>query len=156
MRREGIVWQCLPVGEQANSQVWLEEGDFLEQSLRIRGAGGDHDQRSADLIGRVGWARCRAIFVSRGGFASGGRVKPSSQFRDRQRVRRTCVQRQSETAARARDLNELPKLLIQQRLPRWRLLVVVQSGKAQMSAGTDGQQGRSACCSVEARILSDE
>ncbi len=44
VRRERVVGQRLPVGQQIHRQRGLEIGNFLEQTLRVQGGGAQHDQ----------------------------------------------------------------------------------------------------------------
>ncbi len=49
--REGVVWQGLPVREQADIQLRREPADFLHEPLRIPGIGREHRQRLAVACG---------------------------------------------------------------------------------------------------------
>jgi hypothetical protein len=45
VRREAVVGQGLPVGQEVHAQLRREEADLLDQPLAVSGAGGEHGER---------------------------------------------------------------------------------------------------------------
>ena len=46
MRRELVVRQRFPVGEEVDLQLLVEERQLFEQALRVRGVGGQNGERA--------------------------------------------------------------------------------------------------------------
>ena len=57
VRREAVVGQRLPVGEQGAAQVGREEGDLVDQPLRVVGVGGEDGGRAAGRFFALGQLR---------------------------------------------------------------------------------------------------